>query len=109
MDRKELRVFAVLSGGVYLYDAEKNTLSQVLEGDYTAKYAQSPLTILYAAPDAPYGGVHAGAAAQSAALYCASTGLANVIKTTGTDALGDDLKLPSGYAVLLVQSVGLPG
>jgi hypothetical protein len=106
--RNELAVYAVLKTGVYLYDATANTLTLALPGDQTAKYAKSPLTLLYAGPNEVVGGFHAGAAYQSVGLYCAAAGLANVVKTTGADELKGQLKLPDGYAVLVVQSIGLP-
>ncbi|MDR2339401.1 MAG: nitroreductase family protein [Deltaproteobacteria bacterium] len=107
--RNELQVYAVLKTGVYLYDAESNTLKLALAGDFTQEYAKSPLTLLYAAPNEVLGGLHAGSAYQSVGLYCASEGLANVVKVTGADELKGKLKLPSGYEVLVVQSIGLPG
>jgi hypothetical protein len=108
-DRKELAVYAVLTTGVYLYNAENNTLTLALEGDFTKKYANSPLTLLYAAPDNKFGALHAGSAYQSVGLYCASANLANVVKTTGADELKGQLKLPDDYQVLVVQSIGHKG
>ena len=93
---------------MYVYDAAKNLLSLALAGDFTKKYGSSPLTLLYAAPNNVMGGLHAGSAYQGVGLYCASEGLSNVVKTTGADALKGQLPLPSGYEVLVVQSVGLP-
>jgi hypothetical protein len=107
--RNELQVYAVLHSGVYLYNAENNTLTLALEGDFTKEYGDQPLTLLYAAPNEVLGGMHAGSAYQNVGLYCASEGLANVVKTTGKDALRGKLSLPSGYEVLVVQLVGLPG
>ncbi|MDR2199477.1 MAG: nitroreductase family protein [Deltaproteobacteria bacterium] len=107
--KNELQVYAVLSTGVYLYDPEKNTLELALEGDFTKNYdPQAPLTLLYAAPDKVLGGLHAGSAYQSVGLYAASSGLSNVVKVTGVDELKDKLKLPEGYAVLAVHTLGLP-
>jgi hypothetical protein len=107
--RNELAVYAVLKTGVYLYDPAKNALTLALAGDHTGDYAKSPLTVLYAAPDNVMGGMHVGSAYQGAGLYCASEGLANVVKSTGADNLKGQLVLPEGFQVLVVQSVGLPG
>ncbi|MDR2611985.1 MAG: nitroreductase family protein [Deltaproteobacteria bacterium] len=107
--RSELSVFAVLKTGVYLYDPAANTLTLALAGDHTTKYAKSPLTVLYAAPDNLTGAFHAGSAYQNVGLYCASEGLANVVRTTGADELKGRLSLPEGFQVLVVQSIGLPG
>ncbi|MDR1037644.1 MAG: nitroreductase family protein [Deltaproteobacteria bacterium] len=107
--RNELAVYAVLKTGVYLYDPAQNALTLALAGDHTAKYAKSPLTVLYAAPDNTTGGFHAGSAYQGVGLYCASEGLANVVKSTGADELKGQLTLPDGFQVLVVQSIGQPG
>ena len=40
-------------------------------------------------------------------LYCASAG-PNVMKASGIDALKDILKLPKGYEVFIIQSIGYP-
>jgi hypothetical protein len=107
--KNELQVYAVLHSGVYLYIPDSNTLTLALTGDFTKKYGDSPLTLLFAAPNEILGGFHAGSAYQSVGLYCAAEGLANVVKTTGKDELKGKLTLPSGYEVLVVQSIGLPG
>ncbi|MDR1080398.1 MAG: SagB/ThcOx family dehydrogenase [Deltaproteobacteria bacterium] len=107
--KNELAVYAVLTTGVYLYDPAKNVLTLELAGDHTADYEKSPLTLLFAAPDNVVGGLHAGSAYQGAGLYCASAGLANVVKGTGADNLKGQLKLPDGFEVLVVQLIGLPG
>jgi hypothetical protein len=107
-NRQNLAVYAVLPDGVWLYDAAQNQLTLQLAGNFTSLYGESPLTLLYAAPisDGVVGGLHAGSAYQSVGLYCASEGLANVVKTTGIDALLDKLTLIEGYKVLVVQSIG---
>jgi hypothetical protein len=108
--RQELAVYAVLGTGVYLYDAKENTLTRVLDGDRTKDYGSAPLTLLYAGPaqNGQVGGFHAGSAYQGVALYCASEGLANVVKVTGIDVLIGELKTLNDWPVLIVQSIGLP-
>jgi hypothetical protein len=109
--RNELAVYAVLSSGVYLYDPPGHKLAKVLPNDHTLKFGGAPLTILYAGSvhDGPVGGLHAGSAYQNVGLYCASEGLANVVKISGVNALGGSLKPPNNWQVLIVQSIGLPG
>jgi hypothetical protein len=105
----EMAVYAVLSSGVYLYDQKTNSLGKILSGDFTMEYGGAPLTLLYAAPtNGPVGGFHAGSAYQNVGLYCASEGLANVVKTSGVAALKDALKPESDWKVLVVQSIGYP-
>ncbi|MDR2443796.1 MAG: nitroreductase family protein [Deltaproteobacteria bacterium] len=105
-----LAVYGVLASGVYLYVPEEHKLTLILPGDQTMAYGGAPLTILYAASvmDGPGGGFHAGSAYQNVALYCASAGLANVVKTTGVNHLKDRLTPPNGWKVLVVQSIGRP-
>jgi hypothetical protein len=107
-DKKELQVYAVLASGVYVYDAEKNVLSRVLEGNFTQEFGKSPLTLLYAGPNNQVGAFHAGSAYQNVGLYCASEKLSNVVKGTGADKLKGKFALPEGFEVLVVQSIGLP-
>jgi hypothetical protein len=111
MGRNELAVYAVLGAGVYLYDPPAHKLTRVLKGNHTALYGGAPLTLLYAGPLAELAntGFHAGSAYQGVGLYCASAGLANVVKITGANNLSDQLTHPDGWRVLVVQSIGLPG
>jgi len=104
-----IQVYAALESGVWLYDGVKNALSLVLAEDTRAKFGGAPLTLLYVAPIAQQAsGMHAGSLYQNAGLFCASAGLANVVKTTGINALDGSLKLPDGDKVLVVQSIGWP-
>jgi hypothetical protein len=107
----DLAVYAVLSSGVYLYDPPEHKLVKVLSDDFTLDYGGAPLTLLYAGSvlDGPVGGLHAGSAYQGVGLYCASEGLANVVKVTGVNTLSGQLNPPNGWQVLVVQSIGLPG
>ena len=104
-----IHVYAALETGVWLYDAAKNALVLAMEGDARSVFGGAPLTLLYAVPaDDSSGGMHAGSLYQNAGLFCASEGLANVVKQTGSRALDGKLPLPSGYKIIIVQSVGYP-
>jgi hypothetical protein len=108
--RNELAVYAVLASGVYLYDPPGHKLALVLEGDFTLDYGGAPLTLLYAGSvlDGPVGGMHVGSAYQGVGLYCASEGLANVVKASGVNILDGKLTPPDDWKVLVVQSIGQP-
>ena len=109
MNKQAIQVYAALESGVWLYDAAGNELIQVLEGDTRSVFGGAPLTLLYAVPgDDRSGGLHAGALFQNAGLFCASEGLANVVKQTGINALDGKLPLPKGYTVVIIQSIGYP-
>lgn len=104
-----IQVYAALESGVWLYDGAKNELVMAMERDTRSTFGGAPLTLLYAVPEKDAaGGMHAGSLYQNAGLFCASEGLANVVKTTGSRALDGKLRLPEGYKVIVVQSVGHP-
>ncbi|SBV90540.1 conserved exported hypothetical protein [uncultured delta proteobacterium] len=109
MNKQSIRVYAALENGVWLYDGVTNELILAMEGDTRATFGGAPLTLLFAVPDDdPFGRMHAGALFQNAGLFCASEGLANVVKRTGADALDGKLPLPEGYKVVIIQSIGYP-
>ena len=109
MNKQNVEVYAAIESGVWLYDAKKNELLSVTENDERGKFSGAAVTLLYAAPsNDPYSAMHIGSLYQSAGLYCASAGLANVVKAGGRNALNDSLKLPKGYEVFVVQLVGYP-
>lgn len=104
-----IQLYAAMENGVWLYDAPGNALVRALGDDTRAKFGGAPLTLLYAAPaEDVVSGMHAGSLYQNAGLYCASAGLANVVKMAGINALDGLLPLPAGYRVFVVQSVGWP-
>ena len=104
-----LAVYVVLESGVWLYEPKEHALSRVLNRDVRSKFGNPPLVLLYAAPkDDKFAGMHVGSLYQNAGLYCASAGLASVVKATGADALDGELTLPKGYIIYIVQPVGWP-
>jgi hypothetical protein len=104
---QKIEVYAVLESGVWLYDGAKNELKLALDKDVRSKYSQAGVTLLYAAPsNDSYSPMHAGSLYQNAGLYCASAGLANVVRASGTNALKNELKLPSGYEIIITHSIG---
>ena len=101
-------LYAAKADGVWRYEGERHELVKVLNEDWRSKFGGAPLTLIYAAEEGPYAGMHVGSMYQNAGLYCASAGLANVVKGTGVSELRGRLPLPSGYSVLIIQLVGLP-
>ena len=108
-NEQNIQVYAAMESGVWLYDPAAHGLNLALAEDTRAKFGGSPITLLFAAEDGHYAsGMHVGSVYQNAGLYCASAGLANVVKRTGANALDGVLKLPAGYRVFIIQSVGWP-
>jgi hypothetical protein len=105
---QEAAVYAAMGTGVWRYDGATHTLTKVSSRDTVKDFGGAPLTLVYAAPEGLHGAMHLGSIYQNVGLYCASAGLANVVKATGVDVLQNDLKLPEGYKILIVQSVGQP-
>jgi hypothetical protein len=109
MNKQEVMVFAAMENGVWQYEPSDNTLTKVLPDDTRKTFGGAPLSLLYAAPaSSDSSGLHIGSLYKNAGLYCASAGLANVVKSTGRDALDGKLALPKGYKVFIVHSIGWP-
>jgi hypothetical protein len=106
-NNQQVNVYAALKSGVWLYDARNNTLIQESADDITGKFG-APLVLGYAAPDEEFGHMHVGSLYQNASLYCASAGLANVVKVSGRDDFARAVKLPKGYKLQMVHLAGGP-
>jgi SagB-type dehydrogenase family enzyme len=123
---QEIDVYAVMKDGVYLYDAKANTLKAVAPGDLRKStgmqdfVAVAPLNLVYVAdvtkmadsrPEdrALYSSADAGFIAENVYLFCASEGLATVVRgSVDRDALAAALKFPETKKVILAQTVGYP-
>ncbi|MDR3244591.1 MAG: nitroreductase family protein, partial [Elusimicrobiota bacterium] len=107
MNKQDINVYVVLENGVWLYDAAKNQLIQILAQDVRSKFSPAGATLLFAVPsNDKFAKMHVGSLYQNAALYCASEGLANIVKANGADALKGVLSLPSNYEIVIIQAVG---
>jgi hypothetical protein len=107
-NRQNIIVYAAMSIGVWRYLPEKHALERESRENLCRKLGGAPLTLGFAA-QGEFAGLHAGSAYQNVGLYCASAGLANVVKITGVREFKAVLKLPEDYELLIVQSIGLPG
>jgi SagB-type dehydrogenase family enzyme len=124
---QEVEVYAVLRDGAYLYDAKANLLRAVAAGDLRAATgmqdfaAVAPLDLVYVADlakmtdsrpedQALYSGADAGFIAENVYLFCASEGLATVVRgSVDRAALAAALKLSETKKIMLAQTVGYPG
>ena len=65
--------------------------------------------LIFAVPEGdPCGGMHVGSVYQNVGLFCASAGLANVVKASTTRDQGMFPFLPEGWKAQATQSVGRP-
>jgi len=123
---QEITVFAVLPGGAYRYEPKAHRLLLVRAEDLRSTTGQqdfaatAPLNLVYVAdfarmPDARpeerdfFAGADAGSIAQNVYLFCASTGLATVVRgLVDRGGLAAAMRLSSTERITLAQSVGYP-
>jgi SagB-type dehydrogenase family enzyme len=127
MNWQEIEVYAVMEDGVYLYDAPANRLRAVVKGDLRKLagtqgfVARVPLNLVYVADmkkisgastenQALYSAADTGFISQNVYLFCASEGLATVVRgSLDRESLSKALKLPPQKKIMLAQTVGYPG
>lgn len=132
-NRQEIDLYAVMKEGIYLYDAEKHRLIPVIAGDYRKETGQqdfvntAPLNLVLVLNLAEKNGsksrlsederkdrtgsalISAGCQVQNVALYCASEGLANVVRGwIDYELLSGVMKLGKDQQILIAQTVGYP-
>jgi SagB-type dehydrogenase family enzyme len=126
MNAQEIQVYAALPIGLYRYAAPTHTLHLVSATDvrrvtgYQDFVDDAPLDLIYVANHArmklipaaqreSYASAAAGAMAQNVYLYCASVGLATVIRAWFDRAeLSQAMDLNNDQQILLAQTVGNP-
>jgi nitroreductase len=126
-NKQEIDVYVVMPEGAYIYDAKAHALNPVASGDLRAVTGTQPfpataaLNLVYVADMTKTGrpvtdpqqamnvGADAGYISANAYLYCASEGLATVVRASvDKGALGKALKLRETQVIVLAQSVGYP-
>lgn len=125
-DWREIDVVVAMEDGAYRHDPTTHTLGRVAMGDVrdlTGEQdyvAAAPIDLVYVAnldrmtdagaeDKAFYSSTDAGFIAQNVYLYCASAGLAVVVRgLIDRNALGAALDLASHQRIILAQSVGYP-
>jgi len=123
-DWEEMDLYAAMAMGLYAYDPKAHVLKHVLSRDLraltgTQTYVGSaPLNLVYvadlsrmseASPEEKqwYSGPDAGFIAQNVYLFCASEGLATVVRgLVDRPALAKAMGLRSQQQIVLAQSVG---
>ncbi len=123
---QEIDIFAATADGLYLYNAKTHTLKQILAEDIrpltgTQPFVKdAPVNLIYVAdflilgniPDNDkilYTAANTGFISQNVYLYCASEGLATVVRgMVDRPALEKAMKLKTNQKVILAQTVGYP-
>lgn len=124
LNAQEIDLYVALPEGAYRYDAAAHALQLVVAADlrrvtgYQDFVDEAPLDLVFVADHGrmglvpvaqreSYASVAAGAIAQNVYLFCASAGLATVLRAwIDRDAIADALGLPHDQQVLLSQTVG---
>jgi len=126
-NRQEVDVYVTLPGGAYVYDAKAHVLNPVTAGDLRAATGTQPfpataaLNFVYVADVSKAGrpstdpqqmvnvGADVGVIVQNVYLFCASEGLATVVRASvDKPALAKRLNLRDTQVIVLAQSVGYP-
>lgn len=125
MNMQDIRVAVLDARGGWRYNPEQNMLEQVVEGDHRdllASQAYVPdaaVTLVYISDQSTYGRAsgerghgyacfHAGEMAQNVSLYCASAGLANVVRGYfPEEALQELLKLAPQERIIMTHTLGV--
>ena len=125
-NRQEIEIYVAAANGLYLYDAKANALKQVLAEDLRGAtgsqpfVAEAPVDLVYVSDQAKtgnasaedrllYGGAHTGFISQNVYLYCASEGLATVVRgLVDRAALAKRMQLRPDQRITLAQTVGYP-
>ena len=126
MNWQEVTIYVATPDGMFTYDAKDNALNPVLAGDVRAATGtqsfvkDAAVNLAYvsdlsktdnsASSEAEmYTAADVGFIAQNVYLYCASEGLATVVRgSVDKPALSKTLNLQPNQKIILAQSVGYP-
>ena len=125
-NRQEIDIYVATAKGLYLYDAKTNLLNPILAEDIRGMTGRQPfvkeaaVNLIYVVDYSKMGTVTneekdlysvaaTGFISQNVYLYCASEGLATVVRALiDKSALAGVMKLRPDQKVILAQSVGYP-
>jgi len=123
---QEIDIYIAMAEGLYLYDAKTHILKPVLSADIRAMTGRqefvkdAPVNLIYVADFSRigtatkedkdlYSAADTGFIGQNVYLYCASEGLATVVRgSIDRQALAKAMKLRPEQKIILAQSVGYP-
>jgi len=125
-NRQEVEIYVATAEGLYLYDAKAHRLQPVLTKDLRAAtgrqpfVGEAPVNLVYVADYSKMGkgsdedkaltaGADTGFISQNVYLYCASEGLATVVRgMVDRPALAKAMNLRPDQRIVLGQTVGYP-
>jgi nitroreductase len=125
-NQQEIDIYVATAKGLYLYDAKANLLKPILEEDVRGVTGRQPFVkeatanLIYVADYSRMGTLteeeklfysvaDTGFISENVYLYCASEGLATVVRANiEKPALASVMKLRTDQKIILAQSVGYP-
>jgi len=126
MNHQEIDIYVATADGLYLYQPDGQRLTAILSDDLRAATGTqdfagtAPVDLVYVADFAKMGGIplddkifysaaDAGFIGQNVYLYCASEGLATVVRgSIHRAALAKAMRLRADQRIILAQTVGYP-
>ncbi|HTY38921.1 MAG TPA: nitroreductase family protein [Bacteroidota bacterium] len=126
MNWQEIDIYVATKDGLYRYDPQPNQLGMLMSEDIRSKsgtqdfVADAPMTLVYVADNTKtkrasgedqirYMFADCGFIAENVYLYCASEGLACVVRgSVDRPSLAKAMNLSSNQRILLAQTVGYP-
>jgi len=123
---QEIDIYVATSDGLYLYDAKANMLKSILSEDIRALTGlqpfvkDAPVNLVYVADYSKmtrssnedkdlFSAANTGCIAQNVYLFCASEGLATVLRASiNRPTLAKAMKLRPDQKIILSQTVGYP-
>ena len=126
INRQEIDIYVASANGLYLYDSKANLLNPILADDIRGMTGRQPFVkevavdLIYVADYSRmsagtnevkdlYSAAATGFIGENVYLYCASEGLATVVRAEiDRPALASVMKLRPDQKIILAQSVGYP-
>jgi SagB-type dehydrogenase family enzyme len=123
---QEIDIYVATADGLYLFDAKAHLLKPILAEDIRGMTGRqsfvkiAPINLIYVADFSKtgtltdeekefYSAAHTGFISQNVYLYCASEGLATVVRASiDRPALAKAMKLRPDQRITLAQTVGYP-
>jgi len=125
-NRQEIDIYVATADGLYLYEPKDHALRPILKEDIREKTGgqpfvkEAPLNLIYVADFSRmgsysgqqkefYSACNTGFISQNVYLYCASEGLATVVRgMIDKPALAQVMRLSPDQKIILAQTVGYP-
>jgi nitroreductase len=126
MDRQEIDIYVAMADGLYMYESKTHVLQPVLGRDIRAMtgrqsfVADAPVNLVYVADHRRmgkgskeeqdlYAAADTGFISENVYLFCASEGLATVVRgSIDREALAKAMLLRPDQKIILAQTIGYP-